>query len=143
MLYEQVQKRELPILALCFGMQMINVAHGGSLHQHLPDLELDIDVDHGGEKGMREHVIHCDLGSHLFDWVQSEQFKVNSVHHQGIDRLGEGLKPAAVAEDGLVEAFERSDYPFLLGVQWHPERNLADSVNRTIMEKFLEASERE
>jgi len=143
LLYEQVQKRKLPILALCFGMQMINVAHGGSLHQHLPDLEFNVDVDHEGEEGMVEHLVNCDLGSRLFDCTQMEQFKVNSAHHQGINKLGEGLQAVAVAEDGIIEAFERKDYPFLLGVQWHPERNLANPVNRTMMDQFLKASERE
>ena len=142
MLYEQVRKRELPILALCFGMQLINVAHGGSLHQHLPDLEFDIEVDHGGEEGMTEHVIQCDSDSRLFDWVKMGQFPVNSAHHQGVCLLGQGLKPSAVAEDGIVEAFEHSEYPFLVGAQWHPERNLSNPVNRTIIEEFLTASTR-
>jgi putative glutamine amidotransferase len=142
MLYEQAQKRELPILALCFGMQMINVAQGGSLHQHLPDLDFGVEVDHGSDEGMSEHVVNCDLGSHLFDWTHAEQFKVNSGHHQGINNLGDRLQAVAVAEDGLIEAFERNDYPFLLGVQWHPERNLANPINRTIMDEFLKASDR-
>lgn len=142
MLYEQVQKRKLPVLAMCLGMQMINVAHGGSLYQHLDDLDFEVEVDHGGEEGLTEHVVNLDLGSNLYEWVQMERMTVNSRHHQGIHVLGDGLKPVAVAEDGIVEAFERDDYPFLLGVQWHPERDLSNQADRMLMEKLLEASQR-
>jgi putative glutamine amidotransferase len=142
MLYDQVQKQKLPILAMCLGMQMINVAHGGSLHQHLPDLDFDyeIEVDHGGDDGMTEHKVNVDLNSRLFEILRHEKFNVNSGHHQGINRLGDGLVPCATAEDGIVEAFERPDYPFFLAVQWHPERDLANPVNTGVMEHFLKAS---
>ena len=142
MLYQQVQKQKLPILAMCLGMQMINVAHGGSLHQYLPDLDYDyeIEVDHGGDDGLTEHRINVDLNSRLFEMVRSEKFNVNSGHHQGINRLGDGLVACAISEDGIVEAFEQPDHPFLIAVQWHPERDLANPVNAVLMEHLLKAS---
>ena len=143
MLYQHVTKHQLPVLGLCLGMQMINVAHGGSLHQHLPDLDYDYDVevDHGGEDGMTEHVLKVNTSSRLYELVQTETVKVNSAHHQGVHILGDGLRGSGVAEDGIVEAFERPDYPaFLMAVQWHPERDLSNPLNHAIVESFLEAT---
>ena len=140
MLYDQVQKQKLPILALCLGMQVINVAHGGSLHQHLPDLKRKLSIDHGGLGKMTEHPIVLEYGSSLFGWLQTEQILVNSGHHQAINCLGDGLTCSARAGDGIIEAFERADYPFLLAIQWHPEKDLNHPVYHAIMEKFLDAS---
>ncbi len=141
MLYEQASKKQMPILALCLGMQLINVAHGGSIHQHIPDLKRGVKVEHMGPKDqMTQHSVTLDYSGKLFDWLQTESIAINSGHHQGINRLGEGLAPTAVAEDGIVEAFERVDYPYLQALQWHPERDLASPVNRIVIEKFLQAS---
>ncbi len=142
LLYQYVQKHKLPVLAMCLGMQTINVAHGGSLHQHLPDEDYDFDeeVDHGGEDGMTEHPVRVYPNSKLYKMVYSEQFQVNSAHHQGINVLGDGLQIAAVAPDGIIEAFEKPGYPFLLAVQWHPERDLSNPVNHVIFDHFLKAA---
>jgi len=137
MLYQQAFKRRLPILGICLGIQMINVAQGGSLHQHLPDL--DSDVDHGDFENLTSHPITLHKQSKLYQWLKIEQITVPSCHHQGINRLGKDLRPAAVAEDGVVEVIERPDYPFLMAVQWHPERDMDIPVNRLIFNKFLEA----
>ena len=140
MLYEQARKVELPILALCLGMQLINVAHGGSLHQHLPDLDLDEDVDHGNQDRLVEHPITLDTDSRFTQWVKTDRMNVNSGHHQSVNKLGDGLTSLAVSDDQIVEAYKANDYPFLLAVQWHPERDLANQLNRLIFEKFLQAS---
>ena len=140
LLYEQVRKIDQPVLALCLGMQLINVAHGGSIHQHLPDLDLDDDVDHGNQNRLVEHTITLDSHSKLIEWVQTECVSVNSGHHQAINKLGDGLTPLAVADDQIIEAYKASDYPFLLAVQWHPERDLANPLNRLIFDKFFQAA---
>jgi len=138
LLYEQACRRSLPILAICLGIQMVNVAHGGALVQHLPDDPQAL--DHGrGPAGTTVHPVALDPRSRLHQWFLTERLTVPSCHHQGIRRLGSGLLAAAVAPDGVVEAIERPDYPFLLAVQWHPERALNQPMNRTIFEKFLEA----
>jgi putative glutamine amidotransferase len=125
MLYEQAKKRRLPILAICLGIQMINVAHGGSLHQHLPDLD-DV-IDHG-DSGIVKHPVHLNPESLLFQWFQTEQMQVN-------------LIAAATAPDGIVEAIELPGYPFLLALQWHPEREMNNPVNHTIIDRFLAATQ--
>jgi len=140
MLYEQVRKLEQPILALCLGMQLINVAHGGSIHQHLPDLDLDEDVDHGDHNRLAEHAVTLDSNSKLIQWVQTQCLNVNSGHHQAVNKLGDGLTPLAVADDQIIEAYKACDYPFLLAIQWHPERDLANRLNRLIFDKFLQAA---
>ena len=136
-LYEMVQKRRLPIMGICLGIQIINVAHGGSLYQHLPDVPGQI--DHGREGHTATHSVRLDKKGQFFDWLKTDSITVQSCHHQGVDRLGESLLASAVAADGVTEAIERLGYPFLMAVQWHPERDLDNPVNRTIVERFITA----
>ncbi len=117
-------RSDLPVLAICRGLQVANVAFGGSLLQHLPDH--DRGVPHGdptGEKGV-SHVVTAAPGSRLAAASGAGPLPVHSHHHQGIDRLGDGLVAVARSEDGLVEAVEREDGWFL-AVQWHPEETAA------------------
>ncbi len=137
LLYELVCQRRTPIMGVCLGLQMINIAHGGSLYQHLP--EKPGSVDHGGEFNFTTHNLNVNIASKFYDWIRTDKIKVAGGHHQGINRLGEGLVAAGTAEDGVVEAVELNDYPFLFAVQWHPEKDMADFVNRTVIEKFIGA----
>lgn len=137
-LYDAVRQRRLPILGICLGVQLINVAHGGSLYQHLP--EEPGKVDHGREGHNTEHAIRLDDNSLLYKWLGAETVTVPSCHHQGIYRVGENLLAAGRTEDGVTEALEDPDYPFLLAVQWHPERAPDRKVNRLILENFIEAA---
>lgn len=110
----------LPTLAICRGMQVMNVAFGGTLIQHLPDL--DAYLPHGTPSG-RDHLAHdvkAAPGSRLAEAAGAEVLTCSTHHHQGVDRLGEGLAATGWSEDGLVEAVER-DGGWMLGVQWHPE----------------------
>lgn len=108
-----------PLLAVCRGAQVLNVACGGSLHQHLPD-HIGAPT-HRPELGTFAHLtVQTEAGSRVAAIV-GDAPEVHCHHHQAIDRLGDGLTVCARAADGTVEAVERTDGAFVLGVQWHPE----------------------
>jgi len=118
-LLEAALARDMPVLAICRGSQVLNVALGGDLVQHLPDVVGDQKHKHTpGEYADHEVDVHPEtrLGSLL-----GERAPVKSHHHQGFGRLGEGLKEAARADDGTVEALEDPSRRFTIGVLWHPE----------------------
>ena len=138
LLYEQVQKLRLPIMGICLGIQMINVAHGGSLHQYLPDV--NDEVDHGDEEHTTTHTVVLEPKTQIHQWLQIDQISIPSCHQQGINRLGKGLVAAGTTEDGLVEIIERPKYPFLLAIQWHIERDMIQPLSRTIFDQFLNAA---
>ena len=118
-LLEAALARELPVLAICRGMQLLNVLHRGSLHQHLPEL-----VGHDRHRETRgefsDHDVTVRSGSKTASLL-GEHVRVKSTHHQAPDRIGEGLDAVAWAEDGTVEAIEDPELPFAIGVLWHPE----------------------
>lgn len=126
----------MPTLAICRGPQLVNVAFGGTLIQHLPDVPAML--EHGapadGEPTM--HDVKVAESSRLFDAVGEATLRCESHHHQGLDRLGEGLVPVAWTGDGLVEGVERED-GWLVGVQWHPERTAAsERAQQAIFDGF-------
>lgn len=106
-------KAQKPILGICRGMQLLNVAFGGSLHQHLQNAQLHL--------APGEELFHPLQTDGVIKKLYGRRLQANSSHHQGVARLGRGLVPAAWAEDGLVEAFSHQRLP-VLGVQFHPER---------------------
>ncbi|MBC7225379.1 MAG: gamma-glutamyl-gamma-aminobutyrate hydrolase family protein [Anaerolineae bacterium] len=123
-------ERAIPILGICRGIQVLNVATGGTLYQDLPSERPESPVQHGcfSPSFPPDHLAHeVDLvpGSRLLGIMGQESLRVNSRHHQGIRTLGRGWVATAHAPDGLVEAIETPDHPFALGVQWHPENLLA------------------
>lgn len=113
--------RRLPVLAICRGTEVLNVLQGGDLLQHLPDAVGH--EDHQPRPGtFGRHRVELTPGS-LAARILGEALTVASCHHQGIGRLGDGLVVSGVAPDGVVEALEMPDLPFVLGVQWHPEED--------------------
>jgi anthranilate synthase component 2/putative glutamine amidotransferase len=113
-------ERDMPVLGICRGIQLLNVALGGDLHQHVPEL-----VGHDGHKNdppgqFLRHQVAIDPASRLAGTL-GDRTTVLSHHHQGIRRLAPGLVAAARADDGLVEALEAPERRFALGVLWHPE----------------------
>jgi putative glutamine amidotransferase len=111
----------LPILGVCGGMQTLNVACGGSLHQHLPDLPDTL--EHRDSTYTVRHDVQAEAGSRVAELLGGS-FTVNTSHHQAVNRLGAGLVVTARAPDGVIEACELRDARFVVGVQWHPERML-------------------
>jgi putative glutamine amidotransferase len=120
-LAEAATVRSVPTLAICRGIQILNVARGGTLYQHLPD---DPGVPAHGQPGVaggaRQHEVTLDRDSLLADVMGTTTTTASCHHHQAIDALGDGLRVVGRASDGIVEALEL-DGQFLLAVQWHPE----------------------
>ena len=122
-LCQEAFRRDLPILAICRGQQVLNVAMGGTLIQDITsDLAGAIDHDPGGDRWVLTHEVEVAPGSRLGAILGRERAAVNSIHHQAVGELGKGLVASArCVEDGIVEAIEAPDRRFALGVQWHPE----------------------
>jgi putative glutamine amidotransferase len=118
-LYRAAHERRLPILAICRGIQLVNVAMGGTLYQDLPS-EHPSPTNHVDPKG--RHALRVAAASHLHEAV-GDPASVNSRHHQAVKRLAHGLRAVAWADDGVIEGAEPEspDAPWLLAVQWHPE----------------------
>lgn len=130
--------RGIAVYGVCRGMQVINVALGGTLEQHLDD-RLDM-TPHRDEVGtFTGHEVVPVVGTRLVDIVGAEEFSIRSHHHQAVSVLGEGLIPSAWAPDGVVEAIERPGAGFVLGVQWHPEQDLPGGGHK-LFEAFIEAA---
>jgi putative glutamine amidotransferase len=118
-LLEAALARDMPVLAVCRGSQVLNIARGGDLVQHLP--EVVGDEKHKHTPGVfADHDVDLEQGTRL-EALLGERAPVKSHHHQGYGRIGEGLVEAARAEDGTVEALEDPSRRFALGVLWHPE----------------------
>jgi putative glutamine amidotransferase len=126
-------QRDVPVLAICRGVEVLNVARGGDLVQHLPDV-----VGHEEHRAVvgefSEHPVRVDASSRLGE----VRGVVKSHHHQGLGRIGEGLREVAWAEDGVVEAVEDPGEPFVVGVLWHPEAG----DDQRLFEQLVEAARR-
>jgi putative glutamine amidotransferase len=129
---------ELPVLGICRGVQLLNVAFGGTLVQHLEDGP----VVHRDEAKQVIHGLRVEPGSRLAEALGQVEAEGLSHHHQGLDRLGEGFRPVAWAPDGLVEGIER-DQGWTVGVLWHPESTAAaDPVQHRLLAAFVEVASR-
>lgn len=136
-----------PVLAVCRGVQAMNVAAGGSLYQ---DLETEVrgsikhDYFPSGGKNRRDQLVHdvrIDPDSRLASVLGAETITVNSMHHQGIKKLAPGLRATAFASDGIIEGAEATSEHFMLGVQWHPEDLTdADERMRRLFTAFINAA---
>jgi putative glutamine amidotransferase len=133
--------RALPILAICRGAQVLNIARGGTLHQHVP--ELDDSVGHRQPNPGEEptHPVRVDANSTLADVLGTDSVEVNSFHHQAVAKLGEGLRAVAWAQDGLVEAVEDPNRDFLIGVQWHAETLGHFPEGAALFRRFVESAD--
>jgi putative glutamine amidotransferase len=133
----------IPVLGICRGCQVLNVARGGTLHQHLPDA-YGTGVEHRQVRGGREttHTVRVTPGSRLAGILaDGEELAVNSFHHQGADRLGRGLRPVAYAADGSVEGLEDPGSLLALGVQWHAETLIDRPEHLRLFEALVDAAQ--
>jgi putative glutamine amidotransferase len=133
-------KRDLPVLGICGGQQLLNVALGGTLIQHIPD-EVENALAHEQPNPRTEpgHMVRVTPGTLLRKITGRAQLSVNSAHHQAAKKVGKGVVINAVAEDGVIEGIEHPKYRFCLGVQWHPEY-LIDPGDRRIFAAFVAAA---
>lgn len=138
--------RALPVFAICRGMQVVNVALGGGLHQHIPDAFPASALQHsqtqaGCARSDLTHDVAVASGSLLASVTGREHLRVNSMHHQALCRLGDGLTVVGTAPDGVIEAVELPAHPaWFLGVQWHPEELAAEHPDASaLFEAFAAA----
>lgn len=129
-LLKEVVSRQKPVSGICYGMQLINVAFGGSLYQDISSQVI------GAINHQTDHGIVIDENR----FFKKGEVFVNSTHHQAVKELGKGLKAFAYSTDNLIEAFYMEDYPYLIGVQWHPERLIDDSLSLELFKSFIRAS---
>jgi putative glutamine amidotransferase len=133
-------RQDFPVFGVCRGMQFLNVYHGGTLVQHLKNSA--IHTVRTGDRSSPAHTVLVKPGTRLERIIGAGRCLVNSRHHQGVERVPGRLVVAARSPDGVVEALERHDRSFVLGVQWHPEDQLNDRRQRGMFEAFREAVEK-
>ncbi len=141
-LFEQARASGAPVLGICRGIQVVNVALGGTLVQDIPS-ERPSPVIHerrAEEKTRRDHRVSIAPGTRLAAIAGAADAAVNSRHHQAIDRVAPGLAVSAVAPDGVAEAVEAPGEPWLVAVQWHPENLAGDPVSERLFAEFLRAA---
>ena len=142
-LAREASVRRIPTLAVCRGVQILNVALGGSLIQDLPS-EHGGPVDHDaeGRRNLRVHSVEVSAGSRLGGIIDASSIATNSFHHQAVDKIGAGLRAVARSSDGVVEAVECTDRAWwAIGVQWHPEEltETPEEWDRRLFSAFADA----
>lgn len=136
-----VRRPGLPLLCICRGMQVLNVALGGDLVQHVPDRYGERVLHRDPERKPVEHPVRIDPASQIAHLVGGTNVVVRSFHHQAVDRLGEGLRAVAWAEDGVVEAVEHTARSWVIALQWHPEHAaVRDARARELFDAFVAAA---
>lgn len=135
----EFMKTGKPVLAICRGIQIVNVCFGGTLFQDIKDRQ---QVRHSDflNRVRGTHLIEISRTSKLYEIVQNAQIMVNSIHHQAVKTVGEGLVATAKSSDGFIEALEKPDYGFLVAVQWHPEHlSKNDALQQALFDAFIAA----
>jgi putative glutamine amidotransferase len=143
MVLEEVEKRSLPLLAICFGMQALNVSRGGTMIQDIPSqLPSAIKHQQGVPRDRPSHAVTLEAASLLSLLAPDDRVLVNSHHHQAIEKVGRELVATASTSDGVIEAVEdKRPGRFVLGVQWHPEIGWQhDSLSQALFNRFIAAA---
>lgn len=120
-LIQAAQRRDLPVLGICRGMQVINIALGGDIYQDLKEVGSALKHMQEAPRWYPTHSVRIEKGTLLAEAYPTAERRVNSFHHQAVKNLAPGLRASAWAPDGVIEAIESTKHRFLLGVQWHPE----------------------
>ena len=135
----RAERKGIPVLGICGGMQLMNVVRGGALFQDIPS-QAPSDLVHSqqGTKRDPSHVVDVLADTQLARLVGAGRLPVNSTHHQGVKTLGRDLTTSALAPDGMVEGLEDRSKPFFVGVQWHPE-SMNEEPHRAIYRALIDA----
>ncbi|HXV43242.1 MAG TPA: gamma-glutamyl-gamma-aminobutyrate hydrolase family protein [Anaerolineae bacterium] len=140
----RVLETHLPTLGICRGLQVINVALGGTLIEHLPDVVGDRVAHKELPHGPIPHVVEIQAGSHLAEIVQATQVETASWHHQALRQVAPQLKVVAYAPDGTVEGVEMPKHRWLVAVQWHPELTASDDPSQQrLFDALVQAARRQ
>lgn len=132
-------ERNIPILGICGGEQLLNVVLGGTLIQHIPDsIKNPLEHEQKNPRDEAGHSIKITAGSLLGKIVGKSEMAVNTAHHQAVDIVAPNMLVNAVTSDGVIEGIELPSHPFCLGVQWHPEYHV-DAADSKIFEAFIAA----
>ena len=141
-LLEHALERDMPVLAICRGMQLLNVHLGGTLEQHLLDHAGRLEHDRDRPRAEAAHDVLMTPGTLVADWLGT-RVPVNSHHHQCVDELADGLEEVGRSEDGVLEAVVARDLRWVVGVQWHPEAMVpVDGRQIALFEAFVRAAHR-
>ena len=137
--FEEAWREGVPALGICRGLQVMNVARGGTLIQHLP-LESPSNIEHRQPKkpNRRDHAVAIRAGTRLSEIAGSPEIDVNSRHHQAVDHPAEDFVVTATAPDGVIEGLEARDGRWLVAVQWHPENLHDDPASKRLFREFVE-----
>ena len=134
------RERGIPTLGICLGLQMMNVAAGGTLVQDI-DSDVETEIQHASLPADRvRHDVIIEQGTKLASIVPAVELNVNSSHHQAMGAVADGLRVTAHAPDGVVEGLEDPRHPFYVGVQWHPEDMAGEGSASTLFGAFVEAA---
>jgi len=141
MLIRKLMQRQLPTLGIGLGMQQLNVATGGTMHLHLP-VDMPKAMPHFDPSGgPHRHIVMVEPDTQLLEIYGSPELRVNSRHHQAVNQVGTGMRIAAKAPDGVIEAIESTlESWFCIGVQWHPESDTASALDMQLFECLITAS---
>ncbi len=136
-----------PIFGICLGHQQINVALGGTLHQHVPEMNLSPQIEHRWLSRPRlplpRHDVKIFEGTRLAKIVGAPRLSASSSHHQALDQVAAGLRPTATTPDGIVEGLESVDDDQILTVQWHPEYLTDEAPHRALFEDLVARARRQ
>ncbi|MBL8859604.1 MAG: gamma-glutamyl-gamma-aminobutyrate hydrolase family protein [Planctomycetes bacterium] len=135
-LVKAIFERKTPTLCICRGMQILNVALGGSLIEHLPD-EIGPEIAHKDGDKFQTHAVDITPASRLARIVDAEHISTASMHHQALRKLAPGLTVVAQSKDGVIEAVEHADHEDLIAVQWHPEHTAAEDERQQALFNWL------
>lgn len=135
-----IKHRNMPVLGICRGMQILNIAYGGSLYQDLESAGFSCHLLNMYPRSHETHTVAPCESSVLYEIFGNAEIGVNSFHHQAVENVGNGLKVAALSEDNIVEALEncRED-KFIIGIQWHPEELSDDTKQQEIFKAFIDS----
>lgn len=140
-LANQAIESGIPTLGICRGTQVLNVARGGSLYEHLPDVVGDKISHRVPPRDPTPHAIYVESGSRLAKILEETRFSSSSWHHQSLKNVPDEFKVVAKAPDGVIEAIEMPGHPWLIAVQWHPELTAAeDPIQQRLFDKLVEAA---